>query len=58
VQALCAAQYPLHVWTVDDPEVALRFTRLGTVSVTTNRPEWLRRELKSRMGGTAAAGQP
>lgn len=45
VQALRAAQYPLHVWTVDEPEVALRFARLGAVSITTNRPEWLRQEL-------------
>jgi glycerophosphoryl diester phosphodiesterase len=35
----------LHVWTVDDPALARRAIERGTLSITTNRPQWLRREL-------------
>jgi glycerophosphoryl diester phosphodiesterase len=35
------------VWTVDDPKVADFYQRLGAWSITTNRPGWLRDELKS-----------
>jgi glycerophosphoryl diester phosphodiesterase len=34
-----------HVWTVDDPEVARFYRRLGAWGLTTNRPEKLRAEL-------------
>jgi len=34
-----------HVWTVDKPENALRFKKLGVDSITTNRPAWLRKKL-------------
>jgi glycerophosphoryl diester phosphodiesterase len=34
-----------HVWTVDDAATATRFLKLGTASITTNRPGALRREL-------------
>jgi glycerophosphoryl diester phosphodiesterase len=43
-QALRERNLSLHVWTVDKPEVAARFWRLGAESITTNRPEWLREE--------------
>ena len=36
----------LHVWTVDDPDVARRWIELGVRSITTNRPGWLRSQLK------------
>lgn len=36
----------LHVWTVDDPAVARRWIGLGVASITTNRPGWLREQLK------------
>lgn len=36
----------LHVWTVDDPAVARHWIELGTLSITTNRPGWLREQLK------------
>jgi len=34
-----------HVWTVDEPEVAREYQRLGAWAITTNRPGWLRRQL-------------
>jgi glycerophosphoryl diester phosphodiesterase len=34
-----------HVWTVNDPEVARYYQRLGVWSITTNRPAWLRKRL-------------
>ena len=34
------------VWTVDDPKVARFYTDLGAWSITTNRPGWLREQLK------------
>ena len=35
-----------HVWTVDDPEVAREYQRLGAWGITTNRPGWLRQQLQ------------
>ena len=37
----------LHVWTVDDPDVARFYRDLGVASITTNRPAWLRERLDS-----------
>jgi glycerophosphoryl diester phosphodiesterase len=34
-----------HVWTIDDPQVADFYARLGAASITTNRPGWLRKEM-------------
>jgi len=42
VARIRAAGLELHVWTVDDLEVARRWIGLGVASVTTNRPGWLR----------------
>lgn len=36
----------LHVWTVDDPAIAQHWIDLGVESITTNRPGWLREQLK------------
>lgn len=36
----------LHVWTVDDPATAKHWIDLGAISVTTNRPGFLREQLK------------
>jgi glycerophosphoryl diester phosphodiesterase len=44
--ALRQAGLPLHVWTVDKPEVAVKFVKLGAASITTNRPQYLRDQLK------------
>jgi len=36
----------LYVWTVDRPSLARRLASLGVDGVTTNRPGWLRQQLK------------
>lgn len=36
-----------HVWTVDDVETAQFYQRLGTWGITTNRPGWLREQLRN-----------
>lgn len=36
----------LHVWTVDDVAIAKHWIGLGVASITTNRPGWLREQLK------------
>jgi glycerophosphoryl diester phosphodiesterase len=34
-----------HVWTVDEPQDAMHFARLGAIGITTNRPDLIRRAL-------------
>ena len=46
VDAVKASGQKLYVWTVDDPEEAIRLIKLGVVGITTNRPGWLREQLK------------
>jgi glycerophosphoryl diester phosphodiesterase len=46
VAKIKAAGLELHVWTVDDPAVAKHWIELGVASITTNRPGWLREQLK------------
>ncbi len=46
VQAVEAAGQKLYVWTVDDPAEAQRLVGLGVSGITTNRPQWLRKQLK------------
>lgn len=43
-----AGQNKLEVlcWTVDDPEEAKRLIKLGVKTITTNRPGWLKEQLK------------
>jgi len=36
----------VYVWTVDDPAIAGRLVGAGVDGITTNRPAWLRRQLK------------
>lgn len=45
VKKIRAAGLKLHVWTVDDPEVAKHWVKLGVDGITTNRPGWLREQL-------------
>ncbi|MCL5281111.1 MAG: glycerophosphodiester phosphodiesterase [Planctomycetes bacterium] len=47
VRAAKAAGQKLYVWTVDDPAEARRLVQLGVDGITTNRPDWLREQLKS-----------
>ena len=46
VARIRAAGLELHVWTVDDPAIARRWIGLGVASITTNRPGWLREQLR------------
>jgi glycerophosphoryl diester phosphodiesterase len=40
-----AAKLKLHVWTVDDVELAKKMLAAGAESITTNKPGWLREQL-------------
>ncbi|MDF9826153.1 glycerophosphoryl diester phosphodiesterase [Ereboglobus sp. PH5-10] len=46
VKRIKDAGLELHVWTVDDPTLGRHWVELGTMSITTNRPAYLRKELK------------
>jgi len=48
VHAAKAAGQKLYVWTVDDPAEARWLVQLGVDGITTNRPDWLREQLKDR----------
>lgn len=48
MDAVKASGQKLYVWTVDDPEEAIRLVRLGVAGITTNRPELLRQQLKDK----------
>jgi glycerophosphoryl diester phosphodiesterase len=45
VEHLRAEKLELHVWTVNDPKRALVLSKAGVVSITTDRPGWLREHL-------------
>ncbi len=45
--AAISAGQNLYVWTVDDPAEAARLARLGVAGITTNRPGWLRKQLRN-----------
>ena len=47
VDAARASGQKLYVWTVDDPEEAIRLVKLGVAGLTTNRPGWLREQLNN-----------
>ena len=47
VKAIRDAGFEYHCWTVDDVATARRFFDLGALSVTTNRPEFLRKGLSA-----------
>jgi len=44
--AVKASGQKLYVWTVDEPEEAIRLIKLGVDGITTNRPGWLREQVK------------
>lgn len=46
VKKIKDAGLELHVWTVNDVEIARRWIGLGVASITTDRPGWLREQLK------------
>lgn len=47
IRKIIDAGYEYHVWTVNDPETALRFSRYGAGSVTTDKPGLIREYLES-----------
>lgn len=50
VEGLRKAGLQFHVWTVNAVEEALRYIELGVDSLTTDRPQGLRRELEQALG--------
>jgi glycerophosphoryl diester phosphodiesterase len=46
VKKIKDAGLQLHVWTVNDVEIAKHWVGLGVASITTDRPGWLREQLK------------
>lgn len=48
VKAIRDAGFEYHCWTVDDPATAKRFLELGALSITTNRPGFLRQALAGK----------
>ncbi|MES2693561.1 MAG: glycerophosphodiester phosphodiesterase [Verrucomicrobiota bacterium] len=46
VKKIKDAGLQLHVWTVNDVEIAKRWMGFGVASITTDRPGWLREQLK------------
>jgi glycerophosphoryl diester phosphodiesterase len=47
-RAVKACGLGFYVWTVDDPDEAIRLVNLGVDGITTNRPDWLRKQLRDR----------
>lgn len=47
VKAIRDAGFEYHCWTVDDAATARRFIEFGALSITTNRPAFLRESLKA-----------
>ena len=45
IKGILSEGFEYHVWTVDDPETARRFKRLGAKSITTNVPGYMRQNL-------------
>ena len=46
VKKIKDAGLELHVWTVNDVAIAKHWVDLGVASITTDRPGWLREQLK------------
>jgi glycerophosphoryl diester phosphodiesterase len=41
-----AARMGLFTWTVNSPDEAMRLAKLGIQGITTDRPGWLREQMK------------
>lgn len=48
VRGVRAHGQKLYVWTVNDPDEAARLVALGVDGITTDRPDWLREQLRNR----------
>jgi glycerophosphoryl diester phosphodiesterase len=51
IKAILIEGFEYHVWTVDDPETARRFKRLGAKSITTNVPGYMKKSLEGEEQG-------
>ncbi len=51
VKKVHGAGLRLYTWTVDDPAVAKQQAEAGVDGITTNRPQWLREQLKAGSPG-------
>ena len=49
-KAVRAAGLGLYIWTVNEPEEAIRLIKLKVDGLTTDRPEWLRKHLQFEVG--------
>ena len=49
-EAVRAADLGLYIWTVNEPQEAIRLIKLKVNGLTTDRPEWLRKHLQSEVG--------
>lgn len=47
IQKIRKNGYELHAWTIDDPNIARYYHQLSVDSITTNRPGYIRAQLKS-----------
>lgn len=47
-----AARFKLYVWTVDDESLARHLVAFGVDGITTNRPGWLREQLRTELRGS------
>lgn len=50
VETVHQAGLKLYTWTVDDPNIARAEAKAGVDGITTNRPEWLRQQLRDSGG--------
>ncbi len=46
------AGFQFHVWTVNDVEAARKFADLGAISITTDRPEFIRNAIQLQPAGS------
>ena len=52
VDAIIDAGFEFHAWTINDPKLAERFKDFGTLSLTTNRPAFIRTNLELKTSST------
>jgi len=45
ISTIRKAGFEYHVWTIDDSSTARRFTDMGVLSITTNKPQYIREQL-------------
>lgn len=48
IRSIIKQGYEWHVWTIDEPQEAKQMSGLGVVSITTNRPGYIRKHLSKQ----------